>query len=230
MNLQTEIRRAVKHFWKVRSEQTSRQGPNKDRGARSQVTGGKQLDGFVSLTKKIIVNAGIPNAAVFTSLNLELPGYFRPEKKWDLVVILDGDLLAAVEFESQVGPSFGNNYNNRSEEAIGNALDIWTAYREGAFNVSKRPWLGFLMLLEDTEKSKSPVKVREPNFEVFPEFKMASYANRYGILLSKLIRERLYDSTCLLLSPQKQGRTTSYSEPHDELASRNSLRGFNRIY
>jgi hypothetical protein len=43
---------------------------------------------------------------------MELPGYFRPTKEWDLLVILDGNLLASIEFKSQIGPSFGNNYNN----------------------------------------------------------------------------------------------------------------------
>jgi len=52
--------------------------------------------------------------------------------------------VAAIEFKSQVG-SFGNNYNNRTEEAIGSASDIWGAYREGAFKPSARPWLGYLM-------------------------------------------------------------------------------------
>jgi hypothetical protein len=32
--------------------------------------------------------------------------------------------------------------NNRAEEALGNATDILTAYREGVFDVSPRPWLG----------------------------------------------------------------------------------------
>jgi hypothetical protein len=46
-----------------------------------------------------------------------LPGYFRPTKLWDVLVIHDKRLLAAIELKSQVGPSFGNNFNNRTEEA-----------------------------------------------------------------------------------------------------------------
>lgn len=75
-----------------------------------------------------------------------------------------------VELKSQVGHSFGNNFNNPVEEAIGSAVDIWTAYREGAFGGPIRPWLGYLFLLEDCPKSRSPVKVEEPHFKVFPEF------------------------------------------------------------
>ena len=43
--------------------------------------------------------------------------------------VVDGRLLAVIELKSQVGPSFGNNFNNRTEEAIGSAVDFWTAYR-----------------------------------------------------------------------------------------------------
>jgi hypothetical protein len=45
-----------------------------------------------------------------------------------------------MEFKSQIGPSFGNNFNNRTEEALGSATDIWAAYREGAFKPSSRPF------------------------------------------------------------------------------------------
>ena len=68
-----------------------------------------------------------------------LPGYYRPEKKWDLLVVSNNQLVTAIEFKSQVGPSFGNNFNNRVEEAVGSATDIWTAYREKRFGTNPRP-------------------------------------------------------------------------------------------
>jgi Restriction endonuclease XhoI len=133
-----------------------------------------------------------------------------------LLVISEGELLAGIEFKSQVG-SFGNNYNNRTEEAIGSATDIWAAFREGAFKPSARPWLGYMMLLEEASGSMRPVKAREPHFKVFPEFKDASYGKRYEILLMKLVRERLYDSACFLLSNAKTGVKGDYREPVSEL-------------
>lgn len=48
--------------------------------------------------------------------------YFRPNKKWDLLVVDNNELVIAIEFKSQVGPSFGNNFNNRTEEAMGSAV------------------------------------------------------------------------------------------------------------
>jgi hypothetical protein len=64
------------------------------------------------------------------------------------LVVADGRLLASMELKSQVGPSFGNNYNNRTEEAVGNAADFWTAYREGAYSKLPRPWLGYDLALK----------------------------------------------------------------------------------
>jgi hypothetical protein len=148
---------------------------------------------------------------------VELPGWFRAEKKWDLVVVHNDQLLAALEFKSQIGPSFGNNFNNRTEEALGSATDIWAAYREGAFKPSSRPFLGYLMLLEDSDRSNAPVKVTEPHFRVFPEFKGASYRDRYAILIEKLLRDRLYDSACFLLSSAASAAGGEFIEPHPEL-------------
>jgi len=176
------------------------------------------MDGFVALVRELITDGGLPASCIHTDTSLELPGFFRPEKKWDLVVVADEVLIGAIEFKSQIGPSFGNNFNNRSEGAIGTAQDIWTAYREGAFRASQRPWLGYVMMLEECPRSTAPVSVRQPHFSVFPEFVDASYSQRYQLLLAKLVRERLYDSTCFLLSSQASGPQGRYGEPQADLS------------
>ena len=218
--LKTGISKAVRHFWETRSGQARKQrdAGKSDQGSRGAVTGGKQMDGFVTLVRQIVVEAGLSANGIHSTASLELPGYFRPEKNWDLVVV-DGDVLvAAIEFKSQIGPSFGNNFNNRSEEAIGTAQDIWTAYREGAFPTADRPWLGYVMMLEDCPRSTSPVSVRQPHFEVFEEFVDASYSRRYQLLLTKLVRERLYDSACFLMSSPESGAQGRYSHPDPTLS------------
>ncbi len=218
--LAKEVERAVRHFWRTRERQAKAQGGKtgeRDRDARSAVTGGAHLDGFADLIRKLVVDAGVSGTAVYRRIRVELPGYYRAEKKWDLVVVVDGRLLATVEFKAQVGPSFGNNYNNRTEEALGNATDYWAAYREGAFRGSPRPWLGYMMLLEETSGSTRPVSVAEPHFPVFDEFRDASYAKRYETLLTKMVRERLYDAASLILSPSDAGRNGAFSEPCPEL-------------
>jgi hypothetical protein len=123
-----------------------------------------------------------------------------------------------IEFKAQVGPSFGNNFNNRTEEAVGTATDLWAAYREGAFKPSARPWLGYVFILEDCPMSQSPVKVVQSHFKVFPEFRNASYAKRYEILLTKLLRERLYDGASLLLTDKSGGRKGKFKCPSEELS------------
>ena len=202
MDLNSKIEDAARFFWSTRARQSSKQKASgvTDAGARSAVTGGKQLEGFEKLTIDIALRSGIEEKSIYQGTSLELPGYFRPTKKWDLLIIDEGALVAAIEFKSQVGPSFGNNFNNRLEEAVGTATDLWTAYREGAFTDSPKPWLGYFFVLEDCEKSRIPVKVSEPHFNVFPEFKNASYSDRYILLQQKLVRERLYDASSLILT------------------------------
>ena len=220
-NLPQRVKRAVTHFWLTRRRQAERQRSTgrKDQGARSAVTGGAQMDGFVGLITDLTLEAGVDESHVFRKKCLDLPGFFRPTKQWDLLVVRDEQLVVALEVKSQVGPSFGNNFNNRTEEAMGSALDLWTAYREGAFNKTVRPWLGYLFLLEDCEKSRSPVRVQEPHFEVFPEFKDASYMKRYEIFCRKLVRERHYNAAVFLTSEKKRGPEGIYQEPADDLAS-----------
>jgi hypothetical protein len=219
--LDKRVRAAIKHFWATRDKQASKQGSatgTKDAGARSAVTGGAQMDGFVEMVQDLLCESGLEKNQVHCETRLELPGWYRPEKKWDLLFVSDGQLIAGIEFKSQVGPSFGNNYNNRTEEAIGSATDIWAAYREGAFKPSAKPWLGYMMLLEESSGSTNPVRAREPHFRVFPEFRDASYAKRYEILLTKLVRDRVYDSACFLTSDAVGGRRGNYKEPSPELS------------
>ena len=187
---------------------------------RTAVTGGAQMDGFITLVSDLLVESGLPDATIFCRRKIELPGFFRPTKRWDLLIVADGRLVASMEFKSHVG-SFGNNYNNRTEEAIGSATDLWTAYREGAFQHSATPWLGYLMLLEEARISLRPLRTAEPHFKVFPDFKDASYAKRYELLCLKLVRERLYNAACLILSDRADGAKGHYKEPNPEIGFQN---------
>ncbi len=218
-----QIRKAVRAFWNTRSRQSKKQGlktGQRDAGNRTAATGGKQLDGFSKLFVKLLVDSGIPGKYVFYRGHSEvtLPGFFRPTKRWDVVVAAQGVLLASIECKSLCGPSFGNNYNNRVEEAIGNAQDIWTAYREGAFQDSPKPFVAYLLLLEEADASMTSVAVQEQHFPVFDEFRDASYARRCEESLRRLVRERCYDATCLLLSSKTSGRRGEFSEPAQDLS------------
>ena len=222
-NLDKRVAKAVRHFWRTRTRQDADQGRTtgaRDHGNRTAATGGKQLDGFSDLiTELLYQEAGVPAKFIFTSgrRDVTIPGFFRPTKQWDVVVVVGEFLLAAIEFKALCGPSFGNNYNNRVEEAIGSSQDIWTAYREGAFDASPQPFLGYVMLLEDAEGSTRDVKLLEKHFPVFDEFRGASYALRSELSLRKLVRERCYTSASLLMSKSKGGARGTYREPAKDL-------------
>ena len=166
-------------------------------------------------------DAGIRNADIFISKKITLPCYFRPSKDWDLVVKSGDNLIAVIEVKSHVG-SFGNNFNNRVEEALGSATDFWSAYREATFKPSAKPWLGYLMMLEDHPKSTSNGRPKQlPHFPMRKEFQGVSYALRYEIFCERLVRERLYDAACFIMSSADGGAKGEYSEPSQELSFAN---------
>ena len=150
------------------------------------------MDGFIRAFTHIITEKGIHASSIYTKKRVALPGFYRPTKDWDLLVIRNQTLIAAIEAKSQVGPSFGNNFNNRIEEALGSALDLWTAYRERAYIASPQPFLGYFFMLEDCSGSTHPVSVSEPHFRVFDDFRDASYLKRYELFCRKLVLERQY--------------------------------------
>lgn len=222
---QSKAREAVKAFWGNRDAARQKQieSGKTDQGERAGVTAGKNMDGFLALMKEIVQRNGLVGAEICLQRQLLiLPGYFRPTKLWDMLVMSNGRLVAAMELKSQVGPSFGNNFNNRTEEAIGTAVDLRTAYREGAFGESPRPFVGWLMLVEDCSDSRTPVRDKSPHFPVFQEFNNASYSDRYNILCRKLVQEQLYTAASVLLSP----RTAVNSGDYTELSEMTSLKTF----
>lgn len=217
-NYEQKALSAVKEFWVSREAAKEKQAISgkADQGERAGVTSGKNMDAFITIITDLIEANGLSHAQIHKERAvLTLPGYFRPTKLWDLLVIHKGQLIAAIELKSQVGPSFGNNFNNRTEEAIGTALDFWTAYREGAFGKQPRPFVGWIMLVEDDPKSRSSVKDKSPHFKTFPEFSNASYLQRYDVLCQRLMQEQLYSSAALMASSKTQsgsGRYESMSE------------------
>lgn len=234
--------RAVQAFWASRGVSTGGgQG-----GSRDAVIGGKNMDGFVHLVKTICAHCGLPESAVHTAKgSVVLPGYFRATKNWDVLIVNRGRLIAVFEFKSQVG-SFGNNFNNRSEEVIGAAADLWVAHHHGAFRTEgapqgpmmvaepvvpllnpgiqadpRPPFLGWLMLLEECPGSMTAVRCDQPHYSVFPEFRGASYATRYQILCERLMERQLYGAAALVLSEAQGGAARG---EHRALSAATSLR------
>lgn len=225
VNYEVKARKAVRAFWGNRkaAKRKQKKSGKADQGERASVTGGKNMNGFLGLMLDVVRANGLAHADIHLKRAvLTLPGYFRPTKLWDLLVMHKGELIVAIEFKSLVGPSFGNNCNNRAEEAIGTALDLWTAFREEAFGKQQRPFVGWLLMVEDHPDSRSPVKETSKHFPVFNEFKGASYLNRCDILCQKLMQERLYSSAALITSKSDSISTGQYAE----LSSMTGLRAF----
>ncbi len=188
------LQTAIAQFWQTK---TSQLRDSVDKSNRGAVLGGKQLDGFLHLLKAIAMDMGVPERCIYTK-DTYLPGFFRSSKNWDFLIISPkGNLITVVELKSQVG-SYGNNFNNRTEEVLGSALDLWTAFRKGQIKFSQTPWVGYLIVVGKDDKSTAPVKNLSPHYPVLPEFEGASYLERYSQLCRKLILERHYTSAALV--------------------------------
>lgn len=194
----------IELFWDVRSQQTQKQieAGVKDAGSRGSVTGGKHMDGLTVAVADLFRADPKITFDIRFGRRLSLPGYYRRTKDWDLVVLYRGTLVAAIELKSQVG-SFGNNFNNRSEEAIGNAADVWRAYEEGFFG-HIRPWLGFIMVLEKAKGSTTPLGDSDAIFPTDPIFQNTGYLDRYRILMQRLVREKQYDAAVVVATAKGQ--------------------------
>ncbi len=247
MNLDKRLHEAVQSYWDARAKNKEKQinSGRIDAGTRGEVTGGTQMGALEVLVADILCEAGLNRVDIRTRTALELPGYFRATKKWDLIVVSEGQLVLAMEFKSQSGKSIGNNINNRSEEAVGSARDIWTAFREGRFGNSPAPFLGYFFLLEDRDAVKKPVANKEPYFSVDPLFKgpvfkrpaLAAksgkeryqgvpYTTRYELLCRRLVLERLYTAACFILASNSSN--TTLTQPAEDLSFRRlaaALRG-----
>ncbi|WP_281629203.1 PaeR7I family type II restriction endonuclease [Vibrio sp. St2] len=213
------VRYAVQSFWYQRK-------------GGSGVRGGKTLDGFLALVVKEIEASDLREYQIHTGVNSsQLPGYFRPHKSWDIVVTWRGHLVAAIELKSQVG-SIGNNFNNRTEEVLGSGLDLSIAINENAFLPGVRPFMGYLILVEDSETTRSSTRISMDNFPVMPGFLAdenhrgtnyqpingkypratgVSYLERYEILCRKLMYKQVYDAASVIAVSKDNATEGSYS-------------------
>jgi hypothetical protein len=218
VDYERKAREAIQAFWGNREKARQKQieAGKSDQGERAGVTAGKNMDGFVALVIDLVRANGLDHAAIHRDRSfVTLPGFFRPTKLWDLLVINERRLVAALEFKSQIGPSFGNNFNNRTEEAIGTAHDLVVAYREGAFGKQPPPFVGWMILVEDEQRSRTPVRDSSPHFPVFTEFQGASYQQRYNLLCQRLMKEQLYSAASVVTSPRSASADGAYKELDD---------------
>ncbi|MFD8059802.1 PaeR7I family type II restriction endonuclease [Streptomyces cyaneofuscatus] len=194
---------ALAAYWGARQLQ-SEQSAIRDAvgaGTAGSVRGGKHFDVIATLLAKFFLDAGYPPASirVTKSQGLELPGYYRPQKQWDVVVVHEGVLIAAFELKALGGPSYGNNYNNRVEEALGSAVDLRRAVLAEMYPKEK-PWLGYFFIMEDGPGSRRPVRAADGALPIDGIWRDTSYQDRFGIFCQRLVTEQLYDAACYVTS------------------------------
>lgn len=137
--------------------------------------------------------AGDPNRRRNAAKGYTLPGYYRPTKQWDLVVYHEDSPIIVVELKSQNGPSYGNNANNRAEEALGSAIDFARARAAGL--VPGNPWLGYVFVIEDDAFSQRVEGGREhSHYAKDVIFTGWSYIDRVRLLSQRLVEEGHYDA------------------------------------
>lgn len=211
------IRKAVRGYWQSKSSalEKNRSGLRADAGKRGAATAGKNFDAFSDMLAKLAKGKGGKDLRIFRDkTHVVLPGHFRPSKQWDLVLIHRERLVAAIEFKALGGPSFGNNANNRCEEALGSGLDLSVTQREGLLGKGANPFVGYCILVEDEAKSRGVPRRGNPSvhFESDPVFKTASYQERMRILCERMVQERLYTAAAVLASPPSAAGTGRFSD------------------
>ncbi len=177
-----ELARAVAEFWSGRTSGT--QSATHDKA-------------FLRLVARDLEDLGWPAYVATSSQDRKslLAGYFRPAKSWD-IVCRDGDGLPriCIEFKSQVD-SYGNNENNRYEEALGSGLDARALHGTGLV-------LGFLLVLCEEDATLKATRDRVPDGD--PVFRGTSHVDRRAIFARRIVEFRLnempfYDAAALLL-------------------------------
>ncbi len=198
---------SVRSYWDVRASQAQRSADSGaiNTGLRSEVTGGRHLDELQLLLVDVFVDAGIP-AEMMEVKRLPIPGYFRRDKSWDIVVTVQGRVLGIIELKSITGTKPGQNFNNRTDEALGQAIDVWKAVERGIIDSPLRPWLGYVMLIEDNEEWNRISVPRAPVWPADPVFDRSSPAERASIFFERMVRERLLDAACVLLADRSTGQ------------------------
>jgi hypothetical protein len=77
-----DIEKAVSHYWTTRLNQKEKQKKRgvTDAGLRSAVTGGAQMDGFINLFTKLIIEAGFGEEYIFYKKTWNFLAFFDPLK------------------------------------------------------------------------------------------------------------------------------------------------------
>jgi hypothetical protein len=207
------------------------------------------MTGHAVLVKDMLIERGVPPEDIAIQAKghggTAVPTWVGPSKEWDVVVYrnrdrehLDREIVALLEFKSQVG-SIGNNQTNRLDEAVGCAANIRLHHRMGNLApVDKRIWMGYCLLccpgddeIAPTTRLKQPIMpvdnvwLSKASMDASENERSArsieglDYLARYGVALSRLENNELYDKVGFMqtCSSTILGRSV-YLQPFPELS------------
>ena len=197
-----DISEALAAYWgrKDLQNENSRIAGKVGAGTAGSVRGGHQFDPVAATLAKPFIEGGYAPHDVRIEGKLTLPGYYRPSKDWDVIITNRGTVAAAFELKALGGPSFGNNANNRIEEALGSATDTHQACVDGRFG-AELPWLGYLIVVEDHAKSRRPSRPKSVVAgDLDPAWVGSSYQQRIALGVERMVAQRVYDAACVLVS------------------------------
>ncbi len=162
-----------------------------DTGLRSQVTAGRHLNPITEVIVSDLRSMGISDDCIYDN-QTNLPGWFRVSKQWDLLAFHEDRLIAAIELKS-ICSSYGNNLNNRAEEAIGESVDAKYAIQKGLIGQTIPPLLCYALIVKKEKKSTTICKAsRKSHFPLDPVYVNTSYIDKFKILCQRMRREGLF--------------------------------------
>ena len=175
------------------AKEANQTGLHPEQGNRGALTSGTHFKPVERIIRADLIKAGLPDSEVFSGGHgMNLPGWYRPVKNWDILAIHNDHLVAAIELKTQ-NSSAGNNYNNRGEEAIGTAADAQQSVKNGLVPGNPAPAFAYAMITSEPSMMQRR-KLQNARFPTDPIFTDTSYWDRYGILLERAIADRLYQT------------------------------------
>jgi hypothetical protein len=160
---------------------------NRNGRGRDTAVKGTALDRLATCIEDIIKDIST-DVVILKGRRASVPGFFRPSKNWDIVIKKDNQILAVIELKS-LTRSHGNNFNNRVEESLGNAIDLKVYHEHMEINC---PFIGYLLLIDDSLETNK--KRTSPIHGTLDKFKNTSYFERAHILCDHLNSKNIYNS------------------------------------
>jgi hypothetical protein len=200
-----DLELAIAAYWATKAEQEKAaiEIGSTAEGSSVAVRGGGHFNPVANLIARFFLDAGYPPESIGAKgSKVVLPSFYRPTKRWDLVVAHEGILVAAFELKALGGDSAGKNYNNRIEEALGSSADLRRAHSDGLVG-KETPWFGYLYLIDDETRTTKPVRVEQGYFESDPVWHGRSYQRRFDLTGKRLLDEGWYDALCYLVSSRE---------------------------